>query len=518
MVSAPHAVASAIGVDVLKRDGNAVDAAIAASAALMVTLPMQCGPGGDAFWIIGQPNGSISALDASGRSSSRTTIDDLRSRGLEAIPPRSAYSITVPGATDGWVKAHESLGSLPMEELLEPAAQLAENGFFASRHTVANFKASEAELRDRNALCLWSSTGSTPRLYERIRQPALAKTLRAIGKSSGRSVYEGALARSIAKAVSNAGGWLTEEDLGTHSSEWVDPIHVQFRDLTVFTTPASTQGFALLAALKRISVTSPSPLARNEADTVHLLVEAVGSAMQDRDAFNDDRSRVRNDLDGLWANASAEAFLGAFNPLARSHFSSRPSKRYTKGDTAHLAVVDRNGLSVSLIQSLFFDFGSCIPVPEGGFTLQNRGAAFHLDEGSHGALAPGVRPPSTLMPSMAMRDGKPVVAFGCMGGDGQMQTQVQFLVDIVDGRLDIQQAISRPRWYLDRSSAEECTLLFEAGVDHTVVAELRERGHRVKVLGRWEEIMGHVQAIHIEAERVLVGAADPRSDGQVAAV
>lgn len=515
MVSSPHAAASRIGLDVLRRGGNAVDAAIATSAALMVVCPMQCGPGGDAFWMIAGTDGDLHALDASGRAPMAASIADVRAQGVDAIPMRSGFSVTVPGAVEGWAKAHARFGSLALGELLEPAAALAEHGFIASRHTVASYRTAEPELRGKQAL-LWSGADAMPALYAKVRQPALATTLRDIAASAGRSLYEGPLAASIARAVQRFGGWLAEADLAASTADWVEPIAAPFRDLTVVTTPPSTQGFGLLAALRRIEAVSPAPLDRRDPAAAHLLVEAVAAALDLRDRHSQDRSRVVGDLGALWGEAAAAAFADAFDPHRRSALAARPSRRVTKGDTAHLAVCDADGMCVSLIQSLYFDFGSCIPVPEGGFTLQNRGAAFGLDPSEAGALVPGLRPPSTLMPSIALKAGRPVLALGCMGGDGQMQTQVQLMVDLTDGGLDPQQAIARPRWYLDRSGADAAVVKVEAGVENDIVEGLRRRGHRVERLGASEEIMGHAQVIQ-RSDGVLVGGADPRSDGQVAA-
>ncbi|WP_342644169.1 gamma-glutamyltransferase family protein [Rhodoligotrophos ferricapiens] len=515
MVSSPHATASRIGLDILRRGGNAVDAAIATSAALMVICPMQCGPGGDAFWMIASRDGRIHALDASGRAAMAANADDVHAAGFNAIPMRSGFSVTTPGAVDGWAKAHAKFGSLPLSELLEPAAALAEHGFIASRHAVASYRTAEPELREKQALaCL--GVEAMPSLYGKVCQPALARTLRDIGASAGRTFYEGPLASAIARAVRQFGGWLDEADLAACAAEWVEPISAPFRKLTVFTTPPSTQGFGLLAALCRIEAVSSGPLDRHDPAAVHLLIEATAAALDLRDRYNQDRKGVPAGLQALWEEPAASTFAQTYDPSARSALAARPSHRVTKGDTAHLAVCDANGMCVSLIQSLFFDFGSCIPVQEGGFTLQNRGAAFHLNPEEAGALAPGIRPPSTLMPSIATIAGTPVLTSGCMGGDGQIQTQLQLLIDITDGGLDPQQAISRPRWYLDRSGADSSLVKVEAGVERSIVEGLRARGHLVEVLGPSEEIMGHAQVIQ-RVGSVLVGGADPRSDGQVAA-
>lgn len=515
MVSSPHAVASRIGLDVLRRGGNAVDAAIATSAALAVVCPMQCGPGGDAFWMIASGDGEMYALDASGRSSRHASADDVRAAGFEAIGPRSGFSVTAPGSVDGWAKANARFGSLPLSDLMEPAAELAESGYIASRHSVASYRTAEPELERKNAAATLGAV-PMPELYGRIRQPALARTLRDIGSSAGRSLYEGPLAAEIARAVKDFAGWLDEDDLAACSAEWVVPISAPFRELSVFTVPPPSQGFGLLAALGRVEAVSPQRLDRHDPATTHLLVEAAAAALELRDEHNADPQRSNMPIATLLGDAPARAFARQFDPEKRSACAARPSLRVTKGDTAHLSVCDADGLCVSLIQSLYFDFGSCIGVPSGGFALQNRGAAFTLAADAVSALAPNIRPPSTLMPVIALAGGKPALISGCMGGDGQMQTQLQLLVDVADGRLDPQQAISRPRWYLDRSGAEEAIVKVEAGLDPIIVEGLRARRHVVEMLGASEEIMGHAQVIQRFGE-VLVGGADPRSDGQVAA-
>jgi gamma-glutamyltranspeptidase len=517
MVSSPHALASSAGLDILKAGGNAVDAAIATSAALMATCPMQCGPGGDAFWMIGSQDGTVAALDASGRASSRADAAALRALGHARIPMRSGYAVTVPGAVDGWIAAHDRFGRVPLAQVLEGAARIAEHGFFASRHIRASFEIAETGLKAKDAFGLWSPDGQSIGLYQRLKQPALAATLRAVARSRGRDFYEGVLAEAIAKAVARHGGWLGSDDLRRHRSDWVEPITARFRGLTVHTTPPSSQGFSLLAALCFVEAAAPGPLDVFAPGTAHLLIEAVAAAMADRDRHNGDRDRLTIDISRLWDAPRIETFRRGFDPGRRRPADPDTPRRGTKGDTAHLAVVDKDGMAVSLIQSLYFDFGSCIPVPEGGFTLQNRGAGFHLDDGLPGALLPETRPPSTLMPTLLTKAGKPHLVLGCMGGDGQMQTQLQVLLDLTDGGLDPQQAISRPRWYLDRAAPEAPKLMIERGPTPDIAEALGALGYDVTQLGYFEEIMGHAQAIRLEPGGALTGAADPRSDGQVAA-
>jgi gamma-glutamyltranspeptidase len=517
MVSSPHAAATAIGLDVLKSGGNAVDAAIATSAALMVTSPMQGGPGGDAFWMIAA-QGEIRALDASGRAPAGADRGALRARGLDRIPLRSGESVTVPGAVDGWITAHRRFGSRALDALLEPAAVLAEEGPVVSRHVRASFAAAMPELQAKGAETLWDCGPAGPELYSRLRQPFLAATLRELAKSQGRALYEGALAAAIVEAARRFGSPLALEDLASHRSDWVTPLSAPFRGLTVHTTPPSTQGFALLAALAFLESRAPAPLDVFDPASVHLLVEACQAALEDRDRCNADRAHLEMAIEDCWSGSRADLFARTFDPERRREVAPTVPRRITRGDTAHLAIVDRDGMAVSLIQSLFFDFGACIPVPGGGFTLQNRGAAFSLDDGPS-ALRPSTRPPSTLAPTIVTRAGGSLDAvLGCMGGDGQVQTQLQILLDLTDGDLDAQQAVSRPRWYLDRNAADKPVVVMESGVSTAVAEGLNARGHAVELRGPSEDLMGHAQVIRQSVSGTMIGAADPRSDGQAAAV
>jgi gamma-glutamyltranspeptidase len=516
MVSTPHHQATMIGLDVLKAGGNAVDAAIAASAALMVALPMQCSPGGDAIWMIRSPDGQVSVLDASGRAPLSASADALRARGLDAIPHRGPESVTVPGAVDGWVQACGRFGTRALPELLEPAARLAENGTFVSRHVLASLRAAEPVLERWGAKSLWSSGNASPSLYDKLRQPRLADALRDIGTTMGRSLYDGPIAGWIVNAVARAGGNLELADLRSHRSDWLDAITCEFRSATIHASPPHTQGVALLETLRIIETVSAEPLALASASTAHLLIEALADALEDRDVSITDRDLMRGAVECLYSADHIATLAQNFAP-ARSRKRER-STASTKGlgDTAHLAIVDAQGWAVSLIQSLYFDYGSGIPVPEAGFTLQNRGAAFSLEAGAINELRPGVRPPTTLAPTMITREGRLSHVLGCMGGDGQIQTQVQLIVDMLDGGLDPQQAISRPRFFLDRADADGPRVLFEEGVEADTVTGLRQRGHTVAVLGPSEEIMGHAQVISCEPGGALVGGFDRRCDGQAA--
>jgi gamma-glutamyltranspeptidase/glutathione hydrolase len=515
MISTPHHLATAIGMEVLRSGGNAVDAAVAASAALMVTVPMQCSPGGDAIWITRKPDGEVSVLDASGRSPMAADPESLRSRGLTSIPARSAEAVTVPGAVDGWVRALERHGTRGLEELLEPAARLAESGFFVSRHLHASFRAAWPSLEARGATGLWSSSHAVPAIYDRLQQPPLAQALRQIGRSQGREFYEGSLARDIVAAAHNAGSPLSHDDLARHRAEWLRPLKSRWGGLTLYTSPPSTQGVALLEALGLLESLGRGHDPDSEQAT-HLMIEALAAALEERDRFVGDRSRMLIGPESLYGDVHLDLIAATIDPARAGERTGDGGPTKGRGDTAHLAVVDSDGLAVSLIQSVFFDFGTGIPVPSGGFTLQNRGAAFRLQAGHVGELGPGLHPPHTLAPTIACENGRLRYVLGCMGGDGQVQTQLQLLHGMARQGLDPQQAVSRPRWYLDRSTPPVSQVLAEEGVDAALVDGLRRCGHDVSVLGPAEEIMGHAQIIGVEPRGALVGASDPRSDGQVA--
>ncbi|MDY0884401.1 gamma-glutamyltransferase family protein [Dongia soli] len=402
MVSAPHHQASLIGLDILRAGGNAVDAAIATSAALMVTLPMQCSPGGDAIWLIRMPGGAVEVLDASGRAPGNADAAALRRAGTQSIGHRSALSVTVPGAVDGWAQALKRHGTMRLAELLEPAARLAEDGFFVSRHIHASFRAALPVLQQWRSMSLWSTDESVPRLYDKLRQPKLAAFLRVVGKSDGRALYEGAIADEMVETVTGAGGLLSRDDLANHRSDWVEPLRINFRQSTIYTSPPATQGVALLQALGLIERLSPEALNPTSSASAHLMIEAAAQALADRDVHVTDRDRLGIDPRLLYGDSRIAAAIKAFDPERTQPRERSTASTKGLGDTAHLAVVDKDHGSVSLIQSLYFDFGSGIPVRSGGFTLQNRGAAFSLEEGSHKELKGGARPPHTLTPSMVL--------------------------------------------------------------------------------------------------------------------
>jgi gamma-glutamyltranspeptidase len=521
MVATPHPLASQVGLDVIRRGGNAVDAAVAVSAVLMVVVPMQCSPGGDAFWVIAPCNARPSILDASGAAPIAADPDDLLMLGQKAIPTRSAWAVTVPGAVAGWESALARFGTRSLEELLRPAVRLAEEGFFVGRHLRASIAAAEPVLRSSLEGVNWYLRDGIPPLYSRLRQPALARTLRELGRTNSKSLYEGALSQAISDTVQSHGGWLAPEDLAAHTPRWEDPLSVEWRGLRVLQPPPPAQGTVLLAALTLADVHGDVPLKMNDGASHHAMIEALRAARADFEAHGGDPDRASTSPSALLGDAYLRQRASSIDldqarrnwpPGLVSPRSPGLVSLDRDGDTAHLAVLDADGMAVSLTQSLFHDFGSGVPVAGWGFFLQNRGASFSLTAEAPNALAGGLQPPHTLVCS----GHRVCIALGAMGGTGQPQTLFQLLARLHDEGLDPAEAIASPRWYSDATCRDASRVYVESRLPRRIVEGLQTRGHDVVRLGAWEELMGHAQVIIVDDGGALIGGADPRSDGAVA--
>jgi gamma-glutamyltranspeptidase/glutathione hydrolase len=460
-IAAPHYLASLAGIDVLRDGGSAVDAAIAANLVMAVVWPQMCGPGGDLFAQVFSA-GRVHALNASGRAGAGMTDEAYRERGLDAMPARGPLTVTVPGAVDGWNALHERLGRLDMPRLARDAIHHAREGFRATP-----FMSDATRLDASRVLAVQAG--------ERVVQPDLADTLEAIAREGPAIVYGGELGRRIARQVATEGGLLAEADIAAHASEWVEPLGTEYRGVRVLEMPPNSQGVTLLRMLddlRECDVAAWPP-----AERVHHLVEVKKRAFAERDARVGDPPR---------------------------------------GDTIYLCAVDRDGMLVSLIQSLYSVWGSGVHVPGTGITLHNRGWGFRLDPHHPNGLAPGKRPMHTLMPGMALRDGQPWLAFGTRGADGQPQTGLQVLTALLDLGMDLQAAMETPRWVHgapgDRFPAT--ALVLESRFGEAVARTLAARGHEVVVTDPVDTVMGTVQMIQVDAERgCYVAATDPRGDG-----
>jgi len=517
-VATPHALASEAGLAVLEQGGNAVDAAIAAGAAIAVVYPHMNGVGGDSFWLVYDGrHGRLHALNAAGRAAAAAALETYRARFGTTIPVRGGpAALTVPGVVSGWWAAHtlsrDSLGSpIPWRTLLEAAIAHARDGFPPSpgqRRETADATdlfedAAPSEVRSE----LWRIFHPGLLARERFVQADLASTLEEIARGGADAFYRGPLARRLAEAAGAAGSPLTADDLARHRAEWVEPLRAPYRGGEAASFPPPTQGFAALAILSMLEGFDVRSL--DEADYVHVVVEATKVAFEDRDRYLGDPTvapvPVARCLDPARLaerrrRISRRAAMPAAGPAA-------------SGDTIAIVTADAQGNAVSLIQSLYWEFGSGVVAGRTGVLLQNRGAFFSLDPGHVNRLAPGKQTAHTLIPSMYLVDGRPRLVYGTMGGEGQPQTQATLVTRIVDRGLEPQAAVEAPRWLFGRTWGEETrSLRLEDRFGEDTRRVLRERGHDVEIVEGWSDLMGHAQLIRIDAGG-LTGASDPRADG-----
>ena len=531
MIATSHALASASGHDVLRRGGSAVDAAIAANAVLCVLYPHMAGLGGDGFWLIADPAESykVSALNASGPASAEATIDFYRQQGhTEAIPPRGPLAaLTVPGAVDGWREAHQHYGKLEWGGLFVDAIYYARNGF-----PVANSLA-EWTVKDRELLQKYPSTaniympsGHPPRAGEQLINPDLADSFQRLAEFGPRQgFYEGETATRISQALGTQGSPLREEDFASFYAQWVDPISVNYRGYTAYEFPPNTQGFTALQILNLIEGYDLCSFGENSADYFHHMAETVKLAFADRNAWLTDPEFIDIPLVRLLDKTYADErrkLIDSQQAMVMEDVSpgitpdnGMAGKSGHGGDTCYFCAVDSDGLAVSVIQSIYHDYGSVETAGETGIILQNRGSFFSLEENHPNRLEPGKRTFHTLIPAMLYHKGKPYLVYGTMGGEGQPQTHAAMVSRIVDFGYDVQQAIEAPRWLMGRTWGTKIQdLALEGRISDLVVNELKRRGQPVKPVEDWNDNMGHAQAIRLNPQTgFLEGGADPRGDG-----
>jgi gamma-glutamyltranspeptidase len=534
MVVTPHYLASQAGIDVLQRGGNAIEAAIAGAATVAVVYPQANSIGGDNFWLIYDARESaVRAINASGRSGSLATVDYYKARGFDRIPARGyAAANTVPGAVSGWEQAfnHSQRISRTMErsamawkDLLQPAIKYAAEGFPVSKHhadrSLIDFNTGEKVFGNlqrfeecRKIFC--DANGRPWRCGDVLLQSDLASVLGLIAEKGAKEFYHGDIARSIISEMEAHDGTLTLADFHSHTANWVEPISVDYRGYRAYNLPPNTQGMAALGCLNILNFFDLSRIHDGTADYYHLMAEVTKAAFEERDRWVTDPEFAEIPIEKI---LSKEYGREQANRIRQSKGSTPSAATISGGDTVWIGVVDRDGNAVSLIQSICDGFGSGI-VPKGtGIVMQNRGKFFHLDDSSPNRLVPRKRTLHTLIAGMLLKDGKPGLVYGTMGGEGQPQTQTALVTRIVDFGYTPQEAIEAPRWLQGRflDLTQPATQLhLEGRVNDSVVTELRRRGHTVSMTTDYSDMMGHAGAIFIDrSSLVLHGGADPRGDG-----
>ena len=511
MVATPHQFASVAALRVLQEGGNAIDAAVTASAVLCVVYPHMAGVGGDLMALVWQgKTRSLHGLNASGRAPAAASLEDFRARGLSVVPELGPLSITVPGAVDGWDQLLSRFGSRSLGDVLAPAIAYAESALLGA--TVADRLARDWPRMRRGPATTAFDRVREPREGSRLAQPELRASLMRLAHAGAADFYQGELAQRLAAGVRDAGGLLTAGDLAAHRSEWVEPLTLGYRGLRIVELPPSTQGITVLQICGMLDG-FPVRAEPFDPDRVHDTVEATKLALADRDRYIADPLHVAVPVRDLLSSAYLDERRARI-VRERASRDVRAGAPGARGDTVYLAVADREGNVVSLIESLFGQFGSGVVAGDTGILLHDRGAGFSLDPASPNRLAAGKRPSHTLIPGMALRGDSPVLAFGSMGGEGQAQFHAQLLAYIVECGLDLQSAIEMPRWLCGRWSAGDpaAALHLERRVPVRLRSELARRGHPIIEIEDWDRRTGHAQAVAIESG-FFQGAADPRGDG-----
>lgn len=520
MVTSPHSLASAAGVDVLRAGGSAVDAAIATSAALSVMYPHMTSVGGDAFWLIyDAKTKAVRYLDGGGRAAATGTVEWFKSRGHGEIPFRGILpaTLTTPGAVSSWTEAHAAYGRLPLARNLESAIGYARDGFPVTERLAGFIELAAPDLAPHaETMAIFMPGGQVPRAGSTLTNPDLARTLQAIGQHGRAGFYEGAVGAELARFSREKGGFFTEADLKAQHARWGEALQGTYRDLTLYETPAPTQGFTVLEMLNLLE---PLGLHTREylgADHAHLLVQAKQIAYHDRDRHLADPRFADVPMARLISKKYADERRSLMDPARALPWDKVPSYGSLSGDTVYIAVVDAEGNAVSLIHSLYGVFGSAVVAGSTGVVLQNRSAYFNLDPAHPNHVKPGKTPLHTLIASLGFRDDKLWSVVGCMGADGQPQIHLQTYINLIDFGCDIQAALESPRWLSGRFGLHEPrdTLHIEARFPKATIDELERRGHILDRWGDWNEFAGHAHGIVIDPlSGMRYGGSDPRSDG-----
>ncbi len=523
MAATSQPLATQVALDILKAGGSAVDAAIAANATLGLMEPTACGIGGDLFAIVWDAEkGELTGLNASGRSPESLTLQHFRDLGLKGIPYLGPLTVSVPGAVDGWYELHERYGRLPMADLLAPAISYAEQGFPVTQF-IANLWEENVESRQEFAGVkeIYMPGGAAPKTGDIFRNPNLANTYKKIAAGGRDAFYKGDIAKTIDAYMAEHGGFLTVEDLAKHTSEWVTPLAINYRGYDVYELPPNGQGIVALQMLNILEGYDLRSMGFGSAQYLHTLIESKKVAYEDRAKYYADPDFYNAPIDMLLSREyAAERRQLISDDKAATTYPPGDAKLET-GDTIYLTVADKDGNMISLIQSNYGDLGSGMTPEELGFQLQNRGQLFSLEDGHANIYEPGKRPFHTIIPAFVMKDGKPWLSFGVMGGSMQPQAHAQILINLIDFDMNLQEAGDAARMRHSGSSqptdevmTDGGTVYLESGIPESVREELKAMGHNIAT--RRIAYGGYQAILRNDVQGVYYGASESRKDGQAA--
>jgi len=529
MIATSQPLASAAGLKVMQEGGNAIDAALTAAAVLAVVEPSMTGIGGDLFAIVyDAKTKTLRALNASGRSAYAATPAEYARRGQTRMPGTGVLSVTVPGVVEGWSELLTKYGSVPMSRIVAPAVDYARNGYPVSEIISGQWKASERKLAsDPVTAATFLPGGHALQPGEIFSNPHLADTLELVGKSGRDAFYKGPIARAIVADMKKRDGLLDEKDFADHKADWVEPISTNYRGYDVYELPPNTQGFVVLEMLNILEGFDVKAMGHNSAEYLHALTEAKRIGFADRAAYLGDPASVppavlktliskeyaavrRKEIDPKKAAESYKpGAIAGVTPSAQVDEAVQNFTGLDRGDTIYMTAADGQGNFISLIQSLFSDFGSGVVAGDTGILLHNRGSGFNLTPGSPDQIAPHKRPLHTLIPAFIMKDGRPWVSYGVMGGDHQAQGHTQVAVNLIDFGMNIQEAGEAARVTHGNNG-----LLVESNVAQAVRDALIQRGHKVTSNANPGGAFGGFQGIMVDPRTaVLMGGSDLRKDG-----
>jgi len=519
-VTSESVLASQVGARILERGGNSIDAAVATNAMMGLVAPMNDGIGGDLFAIVyDAKTGKLYGLNASGWAPAALTADYLLTRGLKEMPQRGIHSVTVPGAVEGWDQLLKRFGTKSLADLLAPAIAYAEQGFPVGEVVDAYWRDSEQILKEDEATArTYLPGGRVPAVGEVFKNPDLAWTYRQIATHGKDAFYKGDVARKILATFAAHGGTMKAPDLADYEAEWVEPISTTYRSWTVYELPPNGQGIAALEMLNIMERFPLGEMGHNSVRALHAMIEAKKIAYADMIRYDADPRFARIPVAGLNAKEFAAARAKQIDPAKASCDVPPGRPPGTDTGTTYLAVVDKDGNMVSLIQSNYatVGFGSGLAVGGAGFVLQNRGGLFTLDKTHPNVLAGRKRPVHTIIPAF-MEKGEVRIAFGIMGGWNQAQADAQFVSNVVDFGMNVQGALDAARF--SKETFAGCDVSMEARIPEATRNELAAMGHQIIMRGDFSSTrMGSGQAVERDfANGVNVGASDPRKDGAAVA-